>query len=89
MLFIAGLKPKARLVAHEFEEDCLSKCEKESPTCFKDTFRAMLGLKIQNEWALQAITIKTAFLQGRHIDREVFVNFGNLISAYMAYPMLH
>ena len=33
----------------------------------------MLGLTIQNDWELQAIDIKTAFLQGEHIDREVFV----------------
>ena len=33
----------------------------------------MLGLTIQNDWELQAIDIKTAFLQGEHVDREVFV----------------
>ena len=44
-----GLKPKARLLAHGSEEDCLSKSEKEYPTCSKDTFHAMLGLTIQND----------------------------------------
>ena len=33
----------------------------------------MLVLTIQNEWKLQAIDIKIIFLQGEHIDREVFV----------------
>ena len=33
----------------------------------------MLGLTIQNDWELQAIDIKIAFLQGEHTDREVFV----------------
>ena len=68
-----GLKPKTRLVAHGVEEDYLSKSENESPTCSKDTFRAMLGLTIQNDWELQAINVKTVFSQGEHIDREVFV----------------
>ena len=67
-----GLKPKARLLARGFEKDCLSKSEKEYPTCSKDTFRAMLGLTNQNDWELQAINIRTSFLQGGHIDREVF-----------------
>ena len=49
------------------------KIKKESPTCFKDTFCALLGLTIQNDWELQGIDIKTAFLQEEHIDREVFV----------------
>ena len=70
---VTGLKPKARLVACGFEEDCPSKSEKEFPTCSKDTFGAMLGLTIQNDWELQAINIKTTLLQGEHIDREVFV----------------
>ena len=33
----------------------------------------MLRLTIQNDWELQGIDIKTAFLQGEDIDREVFV----------------
>ena len=33
----------------------------------------MLRLTIQNAWELQVIDIKIAFLQGEHIDREVFV----------------
>ena len=32
----------------------------------------MLGLTNQNDWELQAINIRTSFLQGGHIDREVF-----------------
>ena len=68
-----GLQPKARLVARGFEEDCLSKFEKESPTCYKDTFRAVLSLAAQNKWNLQTIDIKTAFLQGETINRNVYI----------------
>ena len=42
-----GLKPKARLVANGFEEDCLNKSEKELSTCYKDTFHLILLLAIQ------------------------------------------
>ena len=38
-----GLKPTRGLTARRFEEDCLSKSEKESPTCSKNTSRALLG----------------------------------------------
>ena len=63
-----GLQPKARLVARGFEEDCLSKSEKKLPTCYKDTFRSILLLAIQNEWDLQTIEIRTAFLHGESIN---------------------
>ena len=42
-------------------------------TCSKGTYHAILELTIQNEWKLQAIDIKIAFLQGEHIDRKLFV----------------
>ena len=62
------IKTKARLVAFRFEEDCLRKSEKEWPTCPKDTFREMLGLAVQIIIDKFAISHKTAFLQGEHID---------------------
>ena len=43
-----GFQPKARLVARGFEEDCLSKSEKESPACYKNTFCLILLLAMQN-----------------------------------------
>ena len=69
----SGLKPKSRLVARGFEEDCLTQAEKESPTCSKDTVRSILAFTCQKNWDLQTIDIKTAFPQGEYIDREVFV----------------
>ena len=67
-----GLKPKARLVARGFEEDS-SEIEKDSPTCSKDTLRAMLAVASQKGWAVGSIDIKTAFLQGKHIQRTVYL----------------
>ena len=60
----SGIIPKARLVARGFKEDCLDECEKESPTCSKDTLRKIFSLIAYKLWQLKAIDIKTAFLQG-------------------------
>ena len=68
-----GIKPKARLVAQGFEEDNLSEIQKYSPTCSKDTLRAVLSIICQRKWNLQSIDIKTAFLQGDSLKREIFV----------------
>ena len=68
-----GLKLKARLVARGFEEECLSKSEIQSPTCSKDTFRLILSLTEQKRWNISCIDIKTAFLQGESMDRDVFI----------------
>ena len=67
-----GMKPKARLVARGFEEQS-DAIQKESPTCAKDTLRMVISIIIQNKWKLHSIDIKTAFLQGEIIDRNVFL----------------
>ena len=41
--------------------------------CSKGTYHVILELTIQNEWKLEAIDIKIAFLQGEPIDRKLFV----------------
>ena len=79
-----GIKPKARLVAQGFEEDNLSEIQKDSPTCSKDTLRAVLSIICQRKCNIQSIDIKTAFLQGDidiktaflqgdSLKREIFV----------------
>ena len=68
-----GIKPKATLVARRFEEDNLSEIQKDSPTCSKATLRAVLSIVCQRKWNLQSIDIKTAFLQGDSLKREIFV----------------
>ena len=42
-----GIKPKARLVAQGFEKHNLSEIQKDSPTCSKDTLRAVLSIICQ------------------------------------------
>ena len=64
--------PKARLVARGFEEDNQN-LNKESPTCSKDSFRVINAIVAQKQWKLNTIDIKTAFLQGEELDREVYL----------------
>lgn len=67
------LVPKARLVARGFEECDLDTIPKDSPTCYKESLRAILAIFAQNKWQPQSIDVKTAFLQGKHIEREVYI----------------
>ena len=64
---------KARLVAKGFEEDCLEEIQKNSPTCDKQSLRLILSIIAQKKWKINSIDIKTAFLQGERIQREVFL----------------
>ena len=59
--------PKARLVVKGFEEQT-SDILKDSPTCAKEGLRFVLTLIAHNEWKINSIDIKTAFLQGKEID---------------------
>ena len=68
-----GYIPKARLVARGFEEDCLQNTDKESPSCSKDSSRTLFKVAAQNDWCLKSIDIKTAFLQGNLLNRDVFI----------------
>ena len=65
-----GIMQKARQVVWGFEEDCLSDLGKYSP---KESFRTILAIIAQNEWIPHIMDIKTAFLQGEQIDREVYI----------------
>ena len=64
--------PKARLVVKGFEEQN-SDIPKYSPTCSKEGLRFVLALIVHDEWKINSIDIKTAFLQGEDIDRKLFI----------------
>ena len=66
------LRPKARLVARGFEENT-SDIASDSPTCSKDSLRALIAVSCQKKWKVNSIDIKTAFLQGDVLDRDVFI----------------
>ena len=64
-------KVKGRLVAKGFQEDI--DIFKDSPTCSKEGLRLSLHVIASNNWMINSIDIKAAFLQSKPIEREVFV----------------
>lgn len=66
------MEPKARLVARGFEE-FLPGIDKDSPTCAHESLRLVLAVLAQKQWELRSMDIKTAFLQGQPIHRDVYV----------------
>ena len=74
------LKPKlingiyttsARLCARGFEET--SNFRTDSPTCSKIGVRLVLTIISSKSWTLNSIDVKTAFLQGKRIERTVYL----------------
>lgn len=63
---------KARLVARGYEENT-SLLKTDSPTCSKDCLRLVFALLSANEWTLHSIDIKSAFLQGLPLEREIYL----------------
>ena len=63
---------KARLVARGFEEDS-SLIRTDSPTCMRETLRIVLAYAVCRHWEINSIDIKAAFLQGKPIEREVYL----------------
>ncbi|XP_078490921.1 uncharacterized protein LOC144747058 [Ciona intestinalis] len=64
--------PKARLVARGFEEQ-KQNLQRESPTCSKEAVRIMLSVAKQMKWRMNSIDVKTAFLQGELVDRDIYL----------------
>ena len=62
---------KARLVVRGFEEE--DKVQSDSPTAAKSTLRLVMALAANEQWKLETIDIKAAFLQGKELDRDIFV----------------
>ena len=63
---------KARLVARGFEEET-KHLKTNSPTCAKESLRFTLALISSKSWKLHSLDIKSAFLQGSEMKREVFI----------------
>ena len=66
-------QPKARLVARGFEDRDIHQIETSSHTCAKANFRLALALSCTFGWTPHHIDIKTAFLQGKPLEREVYL----------------
>ena len=68
-----GTRIKARLVARGFEEELQSDVTTESPTCGKEALRLALAAIQMKGWICHTIDIKSAFLQGGEIKRDVYL----------------
>lgn len=62
---------KARLVARGFEENLRGATD--SPTVTKFAIRVLLSLATKPDWQLKTIDVKSAFLQSKEIERDVFI----------------
>ena len=65
-------KIKARLVARGFEEDP-TQFRTDSPTCMRETLKIAFAVIASKKWLINSIDIKAAFLQGKEIERKVFL----------------
>ena len=63
---------KARLVARGFEENT-NELRKDSPTCQKESLRCFLSILSSMKWKIHSIDIKSAYLQGIPINRELYI----------------
>ena len=63
---------KARLVARGFEE-ITSHLRKDSPTCSKESTRMLFIFAAANGWKCNTVDVKSAYLQGDPIDRDIFL----------------
>ena len=62
---------KARLVARGFEE--IQNFRTDSPTCSREGLRIALTVISSEKWKLNSLDVKTAFLQGEEINRDICV----------------
>ena len=62
---------RARLTARGFEEE--SNVHSDSPTVQSTSMRFLLMMAALKQWNIQSTDIRSAFLQGRQLDRDVFV----------------
>ena len=71
VMTIRNSEYRARLVARGFEES--QYVHSDSPTIGKCAIRLFLCIAVALCWPVKTIDIKSAFLQGRELDRDVFI----------------
>ena len=83
---------KARLVVRGFEEKYLE-IPRGSPTVCKGAMRLFLSVAALKKWTVKTTDIKSAFLQGKELDRDIYITplqkvrhdsilYGNLSMVY-------
>ena len=71
VLWMKGQEVRARLVARGFEEDL--RAGTDSPTVSKSTVRLVLAIAVGKGWTIKSMDIKSAFLQGMSLSRNVYL----------------
>ena len=71
VLTLKGHEVKARLTARGFQEE--DEYPKESPTMQKYSLRTLLTIASAKGWPIETVDVKSAFLQGTRLERDVFV----------------
>ena len=71
VLWQKGDEVRARLVARSYEEE--RDVRKDSPTIGKSTMRLFLTIAALKGWIVKTTDIKSAFLQGKVLDRDVYL----------------
>ena len=64
-------RAKAWLVVRGFEEDFIM--PRDSPTVGKGAMRTVLPIAASMKWVINTTNIKSAFLQGKELDHEVYL----------------
>lgn len=70
---LTGLVLKARLVARGFEELNVSELQKDSPICASESLQLLVAVICQKQWTLHSMDIKSAFLQGIELSRDIYI----------------
>ena len=65
-------KLKARLCARGYEE-VNKQVKRDSPTCQKESLRLLLCIMSAQHWTLHSMDIKSAYLHGVPLDRELYM----------------
>ena len=71
VLWYKGAEVRARLVARGYEE--MYSVQRDSPTVGRVVVRLFITLSAYRGWKVKITDIKSAFLQGKPMDRDVFI----------------
>ena len=72
VLWKKGDLTRACLVARGYEE--LEPIQKDSPTVIRDDFCTFLFIASNHQWQVKTTDIKSAFLQGQPLERDVYID---------------
>ncbi len=66
-------KIKARLVVRGDQDEAEDDIQSDSPTVDRHTVKLMMAVAANQGWTPRSIDISAAFLQGKEIERDVYV----------------